>query len=523
MLPLQIPCYMLFTRFYFKLGSFTPYEYLEYRYDATVRGVVSISAFYSRVMYIGMVLYTTSKIFEAIYSWPAWFTILFVGCIGIGYTVLGGMKAVVWTDVIQFVVLFGGMIVIIVVLCCNISGGMLEAVAGAFREGHGAPQYLQPEFYTLNPYVRLLFWLLLWNAVVSAVGGAASDQINIQRLLSTKNWQAGFKSQIISSVIGMIACAMLYFIGFAVFTYYHQNPDPTLGAQAGDIAFFHFVATKLPAPLPGIFMAALLAAIMSTLDSGINSMAAIWLKEIHQKFINKNLTGVQEVRVSRVATLFVGCFAILLGLAINFSGKWLEQSVAEVGTIFYILGSATLPPFLLAVLTKRANSKLIWAYTFLSLGEVIGKNLWYVLSRTDEQAWQRDHSLGLGWTGPLDIIYFLVPLILGLLLCVPWLFSNFRTSIATRIITLTGISMLGVACALGMWYFYSNALITDIPKARSFSFFLPLSFIATCIAACFMPIQPRHKYQGLTLATLNDPLLKPSEKSDPVFQQIQKQ
>ena len=65
---LHIPCYLMFVRFYFRLGSFTPYEYLEYRYDRTVRAIVAISAFYTRTMYLAMVLYTTAKIFEATYS-----------------------------------------------------------------------------------------------------------------------------------------------------------------------------------------------------------------------------------------------------------------------------------------------------------------------------------------------------------------------------------------------------------------------------------------------------------------------
>ena len=106
---MAIPYYLLFVRFYFKLGSFTPYEYLEYRYDRTVRVVVASAAFYTRIMYIGTVLFTSSKIFEGAYQWPAWLTIVIVGTIGVLYTVMGGMKAVVWTDLIQFVVLFGGL------------------------------------------------------------------------------------------------------------------------------------------------------------------------------------------------------------------------------------------------------------------------------------------------------------------------------------------------------------------------------------------------------------------------------
>ena len=366
---LVIPCYLLFTRFYFRLGSFTPYEYLEYRYDSTVRAVVAFSAFYTRTMYLAMVLYTTAKIFQATYAWPPWFSILLVGVVGIVYTVMGGTKAVVWTDVLQFFVLAGGFAVVVTILCGRIDGGAAEAVAAAFRDGHGMPQFSQPEFYGLSPYVRLLFWLLLWGAVVTPLTTSCSDQITIQRLLSTRNWKEGFKSQCVATVSGVLFTFVLWFTGLAIYTYYRQNPDPALGPGSGDAAFFHFVSTQLPSPVPGLFMAAMLAAIMSTLSSGMNSMAAVWLKEIHQKFINRNLAPSAEVTVSKYATLLIGVFAVGLALALELSGQWLTQSVSEVGTIFYLIGAAILPAFLFAVLSSRANAKLIWGYTAFAFGE----------------------------------------------------------------------------------------------------------------------------------------------------------
>ena len=94
----------------------------------------------------------------------------------------------------------------------------------------------------------------------------------------------------------------------AVFAFYHQNPDP--GVVSGDGAFFYFVATRLPTPIPGLFMAAMLAAILSTLDSGMNSMATVYLKEIHQLYVNRSLSGLREVAVARWATLGVGGISI---------------------------------------------------------------------------------------------------------------------------------------------------------------------------------------------------------------------
>ncbi len=505
-LALSIPCYLLFTRFYFLLGSFTPYEYLEYRYDGTVRAVVAISAFYTRTMYLGMVLYTTAKIFESCYGWPAWFSILLVGTVGVVYTVMGGMKAVVWTDVLQFIFLFGGFIAIVVILCWRIDGGVVEAVACAFRDGHGIPQFSQVEFYSASPYVRLLIWLLLWNAIVAPLTTACSDQINIQRLLSTPNWREGFKSQVIASVSAMLFTWVLWLAGLAVYTYYQQNPEPGLaGTGAGDKAFFHFVSTQLPSPLPGIFMAAMLAAIMSTLDSGMNSMATVWLKEIHQKFFNRAMRKEHEVPVLRWATVLIGVFAIVLGILLDVSGRWLEQSVAEVGTLFYMIGAAILPAFLFAVLSCRANARLIWGFTFFAFGESLAMNCWYTLSRASLQAFETGASASWGWAGKLGFLHVLWPLLLGLLLLVPW--TVMRRYWYGKLSGLLALAAFGASEGMLVWYLYSNWMITDAPQARSFAFFLPVSFIGAFVILWFCPRQPREKYQGLTLATLGQEIL----------------
>ena len=502
---LAIPCFLLFIRFYFKLGSFTPYEYLEYRYSPTVRTLVAMSSLYTRILYLGMVLFTTSKIFEGAYGWEAWKTILLVGFVGTAYTVLGGMKAVVWSDVMQFVVLAGGFIVVVVILCINIDGGAWGAVSYAFKNGHGFPQYSSVDFYKLTPYVRLTFWLLLLNAVMNPLTAACSDQIAIQRFLSTKNWKEGFKSQLVATFTAFPFVLVLWFVGLALFTYYSQNPDPTL--KDSDGVFFRFIATHLPSPMPGIFMAAMLAAIMSTLDSGMNSMATIWLKEFHQKYINKKLDGAREVRISRWATLSVGVIAIVLGLLLDGSGKWLAQSAAEIGVLFYLFNSIILPAFLFAVLSPRANSMLIWLLMFYSVGSGIAMKIWYALSRSTKQAWHIGESLS--WAGPLNICYVIAPFAIGIIFVVLWFI--FKSKPQKKLLTsslMTGAFWLGVTQGMLTWYIFSNALIDKEPMARSFMFYLPLNLIIGFIALRCCPKQPREKYQGLTIGTINEPILK---------------
>ena len=509
---LAIPAYLMFVRFYFRLGSFTPYEYLEYRYDATVRGIVAAAAFYGRLMYLAMVLYTTAKIFEGAYHWPAWFSILLVGVIGIIYTVKGGAKAVVWTDVMQFFVLFGSFIAIMIVLCCKIDGGAFEAVRRALADGHGCPQFTQAEFYSLSPYVRLLFWLMLIGIFVSALTSGCSDQISIQRYLSCKNWKDGFKAQIITTCLGFVTTLIMFFVGLAVYTYYAQNPEIKATIREGDHALFEFVSNNMPTPLPGLFIAGMLAAIMSTLSAGTNSMATIWLKEFHVKFINRNLDDAGQMRVSKLATLYIGIFMMVMAMGLVFSGKWLSQSVSEVGTIFGILGAAVLPAFLAAVLSPRANGALIWGYTAYSFGESLGWNTWYAMSRTSEQAYyaalEAGEKIGFGWAGKLEFKYLFYAISATVILMLPVvIFKKYRKTWKGKLHALVALAMAGYMEGILVWYLYSNAMITDEPRARSFAFGLPISLIGVLIILRFCPKQPREKWQGLTLSTINEPLL----------------
>ena len=152
---------MIFTRFFFKIEAFTPFEYLAFRYDKYARLAAALGNSYSQILYAGTVLLTTGKIFEAAAGWAPWKTILVIGVISLIYTGSGGMKAVVWTDFIQFFVMLAGILVLVVTLCVSVKGGAWGAVTYAFEHGHGLSRFGEKEFYSLWPYVRLNFWALL--------------------------------------------------------------------------------------------------------------------------------------------------------------------------------------------------------------------------------------------------------------------------------------------------------------------------------------------------------------------------
>jgi len=309
---------------------------------------------WTRLTYLAMVLYSSSKVFEGAAGWPVWFTVCLIGGIGIFYTTLGGMKAVVWTDFTQFIVLLVGMAVITIKISMSVDGGVVGIVSYAFANGRGFDGFKEPGFFSFNPYVRLTFWLMLIGILMEFMFYNSSDQISIQRLLATSSYDQAKKSMLTFVVIGLPFSAVLWFIGLAVFSYYGQHPEETVGIT-GDTALFRYIAVHLPSPLPGLVISAMLAAVMSTLDSGMNSLAAVSTKDVYFRFLRKTATEEQQVQFSRIMTVVVGVFAVAVALLIATVAESIKDTIMEVNAIWGAFSAVLAPIFLIGVTTRKVK------------------------------------------------------------------------------------------------------------------------------------------------------------------------
>jgi len=439
----SILMFYLFVRFYYKLQVFTPFLYLERRYDSRVRLLISVLYLWTRLIYLGMVIFSSSKVFEGAANWPAWFTILLVGVIGITYTVLGGMKAVIWTDVMQFVALFLGLLITILVCAHYVNGGLWGGIAYSIRAGHGASMFSRPDFYGFNPYVRLCFWILLLSKFTEPLFYSTADQISVQRLLSTRSFKDGLRAMVVNAFAGIPFMFMMWAIGLIIFAYYSQNPDPRV--TSGDTAFFTFVSTKLPPPIPGLMLAAMLAAVMSTLDSGMNSLSAVGLKDLYLQYVDPDASEIRQVEVARMMTVGVGMFAMGLALFITQSSSALKESVVEAGVIWAALGSVVAPVFLVGFTTRRVGSRTIWVATLVTWGVNFGMTTWYVASK-------REHGL----TGPISLVWFLTPLVVAIAPAALAFVRRKVTRVSLWPAIVWAMFPLGYAFATGFWYTASH-------------------------------------------------------------------
>ena len=492
--------FYIFVRFYYKLQVFTPFSYLTRRFDGSVHLLVCLLYLWTRIIYLGMVLFSSAKVFEGAANWPAWFTILLVGVVGIIYTVLGGMKAVIWTDVMQFVAMFVGLLVTILICAHYVDGGLWGGMSYSIQAGHGADMYGKAEFYALNPYVRLCFWILLLGKFTEPLFYSTADQISIQRLLSTRSFKDGFRAMIVNAVVGIPFTFMMWAIGLIIFAYYSQNPDPRV--TSGDTAFFTFVATRLPAPIPGLMLAAMLAAVMSTLDSGMNSLSAVGLKDLYLIYCRPDASERQQVKVARILTVVIGVFAMSLALFITLSSVVLRESVVEAGVIWAALGTVVAPVFLVGFTTRRVTARTIWIVTLLTWGVNFGMTTWYVASKR-------------GVTGPASALWVLVPLGLALVLAgVAWARSrDDRGRLFPAL--LWALFPAGYAAAALFWFACSHLLGGGVLSFQWVGFpgllvFLGLSYGSTLFKKSYDPTRTA----GLTLWSQHEPVAGSSSATD---------
>lgn len=373
----------IFVRFYFVSHVFTPFDYLERRFSPGIRVLAAGFFWLSRAIYLGLVLYASAKVFTGADNWSVPMTILVVGGVGTLYTILGGFKAVVWSDFLQFIILAAGIVLIVAYATADVPGGVIGVVSHAFENGRGTPELSEPAFYGFSMTARVTLIGLVAVIINEQLFFNSSDQIALQRLLSTSSYRQARRSLYTFALIVTPVVMVLWFLGLAMFAFYSGMPADQRPTQ-GDTALFKFIATELPTPIPGLILAAMLAAIMSTLDSGINSLATVATKDFFLRFFRPDATEPSQVMFSRVITLGTGALAIVIGLGLSMSAERLGASVLETSMAWMTLSVALPPVYLLGMISRRATAGDALVQLIVGWGVTAGMLIWYLLSQDNE-------------------------------------------------------------------------------------------------------------------------------------------
>lgn len=329
-----------------RLNLMSVYQYLELRFHPHIRVLSSAIAILLQLGgRMSIVLFLPSLAMAAVTGVDVITSILIMGVVTILYTVMGGMKAVIWTDFIQVFVMFGGAIFAIGYVIAHIDGGFGSFVQTAVADGK------LRTFDLSFDLTKATIWGFLLVAILGMLT-YPQDQVMMQRVLSTKSdKEAGWSVWTLAAIV--VPGSLTFFaIGTALYVFYKNHPErlnPLLGT---DSTFPQFIAGELPAGVTGLVIAGIFAASMSTLSSCINSVATLVSVDFYERYA-KNPSQKTSVRLAEWMTFIAG--AIGVGTAIILAKVDIQSALDKSFELAYLLGGGFAGCYGLGMFTRRAN------------------------------------------------------------------------------------------------------------------------------------------------------------------------
>lgn len=341
---------LVFLRFYYNSRFFTAYQYLEERFSVHLRTLASASFIVRVLLWLAAATYAPALALEQVTGLPLWFTILCTGVVTTVYTTFGGMRAVIWTDVMQLIVLFGGQLAIALVAVARIPGGWSRVVDLSLE---GNRLHVST---SLDPTVRVTVWGLILGAAFMHLVQMATDQVSVQRYLTASSLKTAQRGLWLKLVMVLPVTAVFYGTGLILYAFYQVHGDPLAAGKIAkaDQILPYFVVTQLPHGLPGLFIAAIYAASMSTISAGINSLTSSTLVDFYQRLWRRpDLSEGTQLRLARILTFSYGATVIFLAFLVEKLGTLLEAT----NKVISLIGGPLIGLFLLGMLSARATAR----------------------------------------------------------------------------------------------------------------------------------------------------------------------
>lgn len=328
---------------YFKGEIQTAYELLNFRFGSKIRNFSAVVFQVSRSMADGVRLFATALVLSVVTGISDIWTVLIIGAVTVIYTFYGGMKAVVWNDVIQLIIYLVGAGLAFFTILERIPGGWGEVVSIAAPQQK--LQFLDFGFALNLPYT---FWAGLIGGSFITFATHGTDQMMVQRYLSCGDKRGSQIAVIVSGVVVFFQFLLFLVIGVMLFGFYQHFPlEQEL--QQVDRIFPIFIVQELPPGISGLVVAAVFAAAMSTLSSSLNSLASSSVNDLYKNYFVRGAPDRHYLNASRVFTLLWGI--VLIGISL-LARNW--GQVLEVGlTISSITMGGVLGIFLLGIWTTR--------------------------------------------------------------------------------------------------------------------------------------------------------------------------
>lgn len=323
--------------FFRKTGEVSAYEHFEKTFGPWARTYTVVCFLLTQLARTGTIFLGVGLTLHALTGIDIRMIILITGVVVTIYTVIGGMEAVIWTEVVQSIIKTVGAVLVLVLVIWGVSGGVQEIFHTSKTADKLSLGSFDPDFTTDT------FWVVFLYGVLINLTNFGVDQNYVQRYHTATSVKEASKSLWLCVYMYLPSSLMFFVIGTCLFTYYHQHPEMLMqvkqqvaaiklgtGASAdaiavkaasltdadiGDKVLPHFIVHKVPTGIVGLIFAAILSAAMGTISSGFNSSATIYMLDIHKRYINKNITDKQQLWILYIATGFIGLLATVVGLS----------------------------------------------------------------------------------------------------------------------------------------------------------------------------------------------------------------
>jgi len=382
-----------FVPFYRGTGEVSAYTHLEHRFGAWARTYAVVCFLLTQLARMGSIFFGIALSLQALTGFSMKMIIITMGICIIIYTVLGGIEAVIWTEVVQGIIKTFGALLILYIIISNMPGGVSKVIEIGNADGKFSLGSLVPDFTTST------FWVVLLYGFFINLNNFGMDQNYVQRYHAATSSKQAAKSIWLCVWLYVPASLLFCIIGSALYAYYQVHPELTEairhqvalerlpGGSAVDIAQMaaslkpedygdkvmpNFMVTKIPAGLVGLIVSAILSAAMSTISSGMNASATVFAEDIYKRYFKRDISPKQNMTLLHTATVVAGVAGVAAGIAMIG-----VKSVLDVWwQLSGIFAGGMLGLFLLGIISKQTrNHEAIIA---ISIGIVV--ILWMTLS-----------------------------------------------------------------------------------------------------------------------------------------------
>ncbi len=360
---------LIFIPFYRRSKATTAYEFLEGRWGSNIRIYASSMYYPAQLLRISTVLYLLAQLMHTVLGWNMLLCVAIGGIVVSVYTIAGGIEAVVWTDVVQTIILVLGGFFILGAIVAEVPGGLGEIIRTGLADHkltYGelmADGTAAPPNWSLNFSQKTLSVLFLM-AILNGIVYMCSDQNLVQRYCAAKSTREAKKALWITCWTSLPIWAYFCFLGTAMYVFFKYFPTEKAneilhglnGAKAEEILPY-FVTNYLPAGLAGLVVASCLAAAMSSLDSSINSVSTVFVNDLYRRYLKPGREDVHYLKIAHRAAIFASLF--MMGgaaLLVLVPTSTLQDTVFKIQAF---LGNGITVIFLLGLLTKIGDSRAL--------------------------------------------------------------------------------------------------------------------------------------------------------------------